>query len=398
MSVGEDSIRDRSAIVGIGQTEYSRSSGRSEASLCLEAIRRALDDAGLDAKDVDGLVRFGASQTNCSEAWIAHNLGVESLAYWCSIDPGGGASAALLAHASMAVSTGQADVVVCYRALNGSSGRRPGTSDTMGLFAGQDPQAESFLHPNGLTAPVQFFALIAQRHMFQFGTTHEQLAQISVTFREAANRNPRAQMHKVPLSLDECATADLISDPLRKFDCCLQTDGAAAFIVTTPERARDLAQKPVFVKSAGQALGPEQHGALFSAILREDVTEWPSRRLATDVYARSGLGPSDIDVAQLYDCFTITALIQLEDYGFCGRGEGGPFVESGALSLGGVLPCNTAGGNLSEGYLHGVNHVLEATRQLRGTSTSQVESAEVALVTGGTPTPTSAAILGNVHG
>ena len=396
--MSDTSIRDRAAIVGIGQTEYSRNSGRSEATLCLEAIRKALGDAGIAAAEVDGLVKFGASQTNCSEAWIAHNLGSEVLRYWCSIDPGGGASAALLAHASMAVSSGQADIVVCYRSLNGYSGRKPGTSETMGLFAGQDPQAESFLHPNGLTAPVQFFALMAQRHMFEYGTTVQQLAKISTAFREFANRNPQAQMYKVPLTLEDCTNADVISDPLRKFDCCLQTDGAAAFVVTSPERAKDLAQRPVFVKSAGQALGPGQHGALFSAILKEKITEWPSRRLAKDLYRQAGLGPGDVDVAQLYDCFTITALIQLEDYGFCGPGEGGPFVDSGALALGGSLPCNTAGGNLSEGYLHGVNHILEATRQLRGTSTSQVENAEVALVTGGTPTPTSAAILGNQRG
>jgi acetyl-CoA acetyltransferase len=234
--------------------------------------------------------------------------------------------------------------------------------------------------------------------MHEFGTTHEQLSNIAVAFREHANRNPRAQMYSRQLTLADCAEAPLISSPLRRYDCCLQTDGAVAFVVTTPERAKALRRPPVYVKDAGQSSLSGHRGPLWGILHRPDLVETPSRTLAQRMYRRTGIRADTIDVAQIYDCFTITALIQLEEYGFCAKGEGGQFAASGALSLGGRLPVNTAGGNLSEGYLHGVNHILEGVRQLRGESTSQVEGAEVCLVTAGTPTPTSATILGRELG
>jgi acetyl-CoA acetyltransferase len=391
-------IHDRTAIVGIGQTEYSAASGKSEIRLCLDAILAALGDAGLSASDVDGLVRFGLSQTNCSEPWVAHNLGIPELRFWGSIDLGGAAACALISHAASAVAAGLAETIVCYRALNGSSGRRPGTSDTLQLFDGQDPMMDAHITPQGLGAPVQFFSLLARRHMHEYGTTHEQLAEISVAFREHANRNPCAQMHSKSLTREECAEAPVIASPLRRYDCCLQTDGAAAFVITSAERAAALRKPPVYIKGAGQSSLPGHYGPLWSILLRSDLMESPSRALAQRLYKETGFEPAMIDVAQLYDCFTITALVQLEEWGFCAKGEGGPLAASGALTLDGELPANTAGGNLSEGYLHGVNHILEGVRQLRGESTSQVVGAQVCLVTAGTPTPTSAAILGSERG
>jgi acetyl-CoA acetyltransferase len=242
------------------------------------------------------------------------------------------------------------------------------------------------------------FAMVARRHMHQFGTTQEQLGAVAVTTRGYANTNPGAQMHDRRMTLDDYLASPVITSPLRRFDCCLRTDGACAFVVTSAERARDLKQKPVFVKGAVQGTHPMPQGALYSLVARPDLTETPASHVASTLYRRAGVGPADIDVAELYDCFTITALLQIEDYGFCAKGEAGPFVEAGHTAPGGSLPVNTAGGNLSEGYLHGVNHVIEGVRQMRGTAVNQVDGAEVCLVTGGVPTPTSAVILGAVAG
>ncbi len=387
-------LRDRTAVVGIGETAMTKRSGRSELELALDAIEAALADAGLTPDDVDGMVRFGHSQAGCSETLVAHNLGIDNLVWWSGVDYGGGASAALVGQAAAAVASGLATCVVGYRALNGSSGLRPGTNETTQLLAGQDPGYENHVVPQGLTSPVQFFALLARRHMHEFGTTSEQLGSFAVSTRAYANANERAQMHGRPMSLDDYLESPVISSPLRRNDCCLLTDGAGAFVVTSAERARDLKQPPVHVKGAIQGTMPKQEGPLYSAIARHGLTETPAAYVAEELYARAGLGPEDIDVAQIYDCFTITALLQLEDYGFCKKGEAGPFVADGATRPDGDLPTNTAGGNLSEGYIHGVTHVLEGVRQLRGTSTSQVEGAETCLVTGGAPTPTSAVVLG----
>ncbi len=388
------SVRNRTAIVGIGQTEFSRKSGKSELRLALEACKAAIDDAGIDRRDIDGIVRYGTSQQGASDAWLATNLGLRNVTYWGAIDYGGSASAALIGHAASAVAAGLANYVLCFRALNGRSGLRPGTADTYErLYRGVDPSYDNFLVPYGFTSPVQTYALLARRHMQQFGTTSEQLGQIAVTCRENANMNPAAQMYGQPMSLDEHQDSEMISDPLRKADCCLQTDGAAAVVVTSADRAESLAQKPVYISGAAQASLDNPQGPLHSLVGRRDITESPGTAAAKILYRQTGLGPDDIDVAQLYDCFTPTVLIQLEDYGFCGRGESGPFVQDHSIDFDGKIPINTDGGNLSAGYIHGLNHVLEGTRQMRGTSTRQVPGAQTCLVTAGTPVPTSALIL-----
>lgn len=393
-----NSIKDRAVIVGIGATEFSACSGRSELRLALEAIMASLDDAGLDPAQVDGLVRFGLAQTNAAEPWIAHNLGLPMVRYWSCVDFGGGAGCALVGQAAMAVATGMANYVVIYRTLNGRSGRRPGTSETMTLYHGQDPSSENYGHPHGLTAPSQMFALIARRRMHEYGMTNEQLGKLAVTIRGYANRNPHAQMHAKPLTLDEYLAAPMLVSPLRKYDMCLQTDGAVAMVVTTPERARDLKQKPVFVKAATQASMAECQGPLQSFSAVSDLMKTPGTLAAAEVYRTAGLGPKDIDVAQLYDCFTPTLMMQLENFGFCSAGEAGRFIEDGHIEPNGSIPINTAGGNLGEAYIHGVNHILEGVRQIRGTSTSQVANAQTCLVTSGLPFPTSALILGGEQG
>lgn len=389
-----DRLRNTTAIVGIGQTEFSKASGRSELRMALEAALAAIEDAGINRREIDGLVRYGASQTGASEAWMATNLGLDNVSFWGAVDFGGSASAALVQHAAAAVASGMANYVLCYRSLNGRSGMRPGTADTYErLLKGADPSYDNFLVPYGFTAPTQTYALIAQRHMAEYGTTKDQLGHVAVGLRRHANTNPRAQMHERTLSLEDYHDAPMVSDPLGKFDCCLQTDGAAAVLVTTAERAADLVDTPVHVAAATQASLPDTQGPLHSIVGRASLTESAGAVAAKTIYEQAGMGPQDVDVAQLYDCFTITVLLQLEDYGFIERGEAGAYVEQKGFGLDSPLPVNTDGGNMSGGYLHGINHVLEGVRQLRGTSSLQVDDARTCLVTAGTPVPTSAVML-----
>ncbi len=360
-------IKDRATIVGIGATEFSTNSGRSELRLALEAISAALDDAGVEPHLVDGLVRYGVAQAGVAETWVAYNLGLPNVRHWSCVDFGGGVSCALVGQAAMAVASGIANYVVIYRTLNGRSQRRPGTSDTYQLYRGQDPSCDNFTVPYGLTAPSQLFALIARRQMHEYGMTNEQLGLAAVQMRQYANRNPRAQMHGKPMTLDDYFSSPVIASPLRKLDMCLQTDGAVAMVVTSPERAADLRTRPVYVKGVTQGSHPDSPGPMQSWAGAPDILSGPGPLAAQEVYRQAGLQPKDIDVAQLYDCFTPTLMMQLESYGFCPRGEAGRFVEDGHLGPTGSLPTNTAGGNLSEGYIHGVNHILEGVRQLRGT-------------------------------
>ncbi len=386
--------RDRCAIAGVGATELSRHAGRSELRLAAEASVAALADAGLSGADVDGIVR--CDMDNVSHTALAETLGVRNLTYWGITGPGGAAPCAQIAHAVGAVTSGQADVVLCPRSLTWSSSGGVGGVGRSGAGAGVGGQGtyEELFIPYGLILPASTYAMVARRHMLDFGTTKEQLGAIALTCRERANDNPAAQMHDRTLDMGTYLAARPISTPLGLFDCCLVTDGACAVVVTSTERARDLRRDPVSVRSVALGSGPGvQGGTLSSSLARRSFTTWPCKWIADDLWRRAGLGPADVDVAQIYDCFTITVLVQLEDYGFCPKGEGGPFAASGAIGLAGELPINTAGGNLSEGYIHGMNHIVEGVRQLRGDSTSPVPGAEVCLVTSGPPPATSAMVL-----
>jgi acetyl-CoA acetyltransferase len=252
---------------------------------------------------------------------------------------------------------------------------------------------DEFFLPFGLMTPGQIFALMAQRHMQCYGTSEEDLGHIALACRGRANANPAAQMYGRDLTMDDYLNARMISRPLRLFDFCLETDGACAVLVTATERAQDHRQPPVLIRAVAQGSLPNpQPGVQFPVLMREDITTLPARAVADRLYGRAGMGPAEIDVAQLYDCFTITVLLQLEDFGFCPKGEGGDFAASGALDLGGSLPINTSGGHLSEGYIHGMNHIVEGVRQMRGQSTSQVDGAEVCLVAS-TPLPPGSALM-----
>jgi acetyl-CoA acetyltransferase len=388
------SARDRCAIVGIGATEFSRDAGRSELRLAVEASVAALADAGIDPAAVDGIVRCDMDAV--SHVALAEALGVRNLTYWGVTGPGGAAPCGQIAHAVAAIVSGEATTVLCPRSIAWASGGGVGSAMRGGGGGGAGGRGtyEEFFVPYGLLAPASTYAAVARRHMYDFGTTREQLGAIALTCRERANANSAAQMHDRALDLDTYLAGRTISSPLGLFDCCLVSDGACAVVVTSAERAADCARSPVVIRSVAQGSGPGIQGGMLSAVLvRDDPLTWPCRWVGEELWRRAGLGPADVDVAQLYDCFTPTVLIQLEDYGFCAKGEGGPFAASGALGLDGTLPINTAGGNLSEAYIHGMNHVVEGVRQLRGESTSPVPGAEVCLVTSGPPPSTSAMVL-----
>jgi acetyl-CoA acetyltransferase len=359
--------------------------------LATEAALAALADAGLSATDVDGIVRCDSDAVRAND--LVHTLGIGQLDYFSEVGPGGVGPCAMVGQAVAAIVSGEATTVLVFRSLNGRSGRRFGLSPVSSRRVGGNGTYDELFLPYGLLTPGQIFGLLAQRHMLDFGTSEKDLGHIALACRSRANANPRAQMHDRPLTMDEYLAARMISRPLRLFDFCLETDGACAVVVTSAERARDLRQPPALIRAVAQgSLADPQPGIQFPVLLRESLTTLPARPTGQTLYKRAGLGPDDIDVAQLYDCFTITVLLQLEDYGFCPKGEGGPFVSSGEIEPGGRLPINTGGGHLSEGYIHGMNHVLEGVRQVRGESSNQVPDAEVCLVTS-TPLPPGSALI-----
>ena len=377
-------MKNAAAIVGIGQTEFAKNIGRSERTIALEAIKAALDDAGISPREVDGTVRFNTETTE--EVEIASNLGFPNLRYFGEIGYGGGAACGTVTHAAMAIATGQASVVVCWRARNRGSGLRPWA--TTSFRAGG---AHQWSAPFGCVRPVDQIAMITRRHMHEYGTTSRQLGAVAVACRKHAGRNPAAQK-RAPMTLDDHEKSRWVSEPLRLFDCCLETDGALAVVLVSAERARDARHRPAFVLAGSQATGPEH--VVMTNYHTPRFLQTPSTYAARDLFRAAGVSPSDIDCAEFYDAFTPLVILSLEEYGFCAAGEGGAFVENGRIEWhDGELPVNTSGGGLSEAYVHGYNLLLEGVRQIRGTSTSQLDGAELVLVTSGAGVPTSALIL-----
>jgi acetyl-CoA acetyltransferase len=379
-----DYPRDAAAIVGIGHTEFSKNIGRPERTIALEAISAALNDAGVSPRDVDGLVKF--SLENTMEVEICRNLGIPNLTYFGDVAYGGGAGCGAVGHAAMAIATGVAETVVVWRARNRGSGGRPwatrGTNRVGGEFA--------WFLPWGLSRPVDQIAMLTRRHMTELGSTEEHLGAVATAFREHAQRNPNAMMQK-PMTMEDYLAARWVSEPLRLFDCCLESDGALALVMTTPERARDLKQPAVLVRAASQGLGPDH--LVMANYFTPNPMETPAKFAAQELWRLADMSASDISCAQFYDAFSPLVIISLEEYGFCKPGEGGPFAAEGNLRLGGALPSNTSGGSLSEAYVHGMNLILEGVRQIRGTSTSQVDDCDSVLVTSGNGVPTSSLIL-----
>ncbi len=385
-------LRDRAAIVGIGQTEFSKHSGRSELQLACEAVKAALDDAGLSPADVDGLTTFTMDSND--EIEVARAVGIGDLTFFSRVPYGGGAAIGVLQQAVMAVATGVAETVVVYRAFNERSGRRYSAGISEGIVTA-DLIHWSWYLPFGLLTPASWVAMFAQRYMHETGCTSRDLAQVAVSTRKHAINNPAAFFHGVPLTIDEHQASRWIAEPLRLFDCCQESDGGCAQVVTTLERARDLEQRGAVIRGIGQAAAADQEN--MTSFYRPDITFLPEMDLvAKQVYEMSGLGPDDVDAAILYDAFTPIVLWQLESFGFCGRGEAKDFIRDGALELGGRLPCNTHGGQLSEAYIHGMNGVNEGVRLIRGTSVNQPAKHDHVLVTAGVGVPTSGMILGKL--
>lgn len=367
------SLHGRAAIVGVGETEYVRGSPDSALALQLRASLTAIADAGLEPGDVDGVVPVGITGAPAEE-YIA-NLGLTDLRFSAVVPHGGASGIGALQLAAAAVRSGIANHVLVPAGRNVTSGAKAG------VRIHQMPQfrlVTEFEKPAGAIAPAQLYAPMARRHMELHGTTSEQLGEIAVATREHAILHGNAVM-TTPITLADHQASRMIADPFRLLDCSLESDGGAAFLVSTPERARDLRTPPVHL--AGVAMGhPDSPSSITQ---RPDMTQVGIAKAAPVAWGMAGLGPSDVDVAEIYDCFTWVVLCQLEDMGFCMKGDGGPFVSDGRLRLGGELPTNTHGGLLSQGHMLGMNHIVEAVRQLRGQAgQAQVDGAMVAIATG----------------
>ncbi|MEJ7931399.1 thiolase family protein [Ramlibacter sp. AN1015] len=368
-------LRDKAVVSGVGETRYVRApgSGKTPISLQLEAALAAIADAGLKPTDIDGLIPFAIGPL-VAEDFIT-NFGIPDLSF-SALTPLGGASAtASLQCAAAVIASGVCRHVLLSLGRNGYSGTRI-TSRIAAM-----PQFRvvgEFEVPTGAVAPVQFYAPIARRHMELYGTTSRQLGEIAVTMRRHALLNDNAVMTE-PLTLEEHQAARMISDPLRLFDCSLESDGAACVVVSAADHAKDMPKRPVFISGVGEG-HPESPSAVSQ---RADLLAFGTHKAARKAFHMAGVQPADIDVAEIYDCFTFIVLRQLEELGFCAAGEGGAFVQDGGIALGGRLPVNTHGGLLSQAHVGGMNHIVELVRQLRGEAgRAQVQGAELGLVTG----------------
>lgn len=377
-------MRDAAAIVGVAQTPFSKHHAESELALALAVIRAALDDAGLGAADVDGVVKNAMEATE--EHALARALGIPNLRFFSQIAYGGGATCGMVAHAAGAIAAGLAETVLCWRVRKRASRGRPWAQ--LGDSAAGDAQ---FGAPYGLLRPADQVAMLMRRHMIEYGSTSAQLAAIAVACRAHAAANPLAMM-RAPITVADHQASRPVAEPLRLLDCCLESDAAAALVITSRARARDCRSPPALIRAATQGTGA-QPGRMLD-YHKPRPLESSGHAAAAALYRQAGVGPGDIDCAQLYDSFTPFVLFALEAYGFCPPGDGGRFAADGELQWpDGSLPVNTHGGSLSEGYIQGMNHVIEAVRQVRGTASTQLARVDHVLVTSSTSVPTSALII-----
>jgi acetyl-CoA acetyltransferase len=387
------------AIVGVGATPYYRrgeSWPQTITQLAGTAILGACADAGLSVKDIDGFAYYSEAGAGYGDkldtATFQETLGIPEVTFSATLTSGGGGSAGSIGLARAAIVAGDANVVVTVMALQ-QARQRLGS-----VFAAVPPSPlNAFLQPSGLAGPGHLMSVLARRHMHDYGTRREAFAEIAISQRLNASNRETAIMRD-PITVDDYFNARMIAEPLCLYDFCLETDGAIAVITTSNERARDLRQKPVHVIASAHG-GHRDWGRAFAwmGMPRETFASSGHASVAQHLWRKAGIGPEDIDVALLYDHFSAMMLMQLEDYGFCKKGEGGPFVESGALRFnGGSIPVNTHGGQLSEAYIIGMTHIREAVEQLRGSAVNQVKDAELALVTGGPASlPVSGLVLGS---
>jgi acetyl-CoA acetyltransferase len=365
--------RFQAGIAGIGCTEFSKDSGQSTFGLAARAVKTAVADAGLELSDVDGLATFGPGDSVPPNV-LAQGLGIESMSYFVDQYLGGSVSLSVIGSAALAVSAGVADCVVCYRALNGRSEQRMNASGA----GAKQPWDVQYKMPTAYIVPAQEMAMAGRAHMERFGTTSEDFGRLAILCRTNALDNERAMMRR-PMTMDDYLASAWISEPFRVFDCCLETDGAVAIVIARADRVKDGPHRPVLLQGAAWGGGV----SLYSSVT--DLSESPAKPIAKRLYqAAGGIGPDDIDFAELYDCFTYTLLAQIEGYGLADDGGVPDMLRDGAFDRsGGSMPINTHGGLLSEGYLHGFNHVYEAVQQIRGEAEHrQVDKHDTALVAG----------------
>lgn len=369
------SMRGKHAIVGIGETRIGKVPGVSTLALHLEAVKAALEDAGLRNEQVDGLLTNQPMHDPMRSygVVVAHAAGITPR-YTTDLALGGATPVAMAQHAAMAIEAGLADTVVCVHARNQASKK------LLPHRGGELRDGwEDFEEPYGHNLAIANHAFAASRHMHEFGTTSKQLGAIAMATRKHANMNPTATMYGRPMTIEDHQNSRWLVEPLRLLDCCLMSDGGGAFVVTSAERARDLRKKPVYILGMG-ANNP--HSTIYEA---PTLTTLGGKVSSETAYRMAGLTPKDIDFAEIYDCFTITTLITLEDYGFCPKGEGGRWVEGGRIEIGGELPVNTHGGLLSQAHIEGMLHITEAVKQLRGGEVEperQVANAKAGIVSG----------------
>jgi len=372
---------NEAVIAGIGQTEFSKYSGRSTMQLAAEASIAAIQDSRISPSDIDGMVTFAIDEND--EQTLMRYIGVPDLRFTARTPGGGGVSTATIQLAAAAVTSGTASAVLVYRAFNERSENRFGQPMPVGRGVSPIPRRMSWSLPFGADTPAKMYALWYQRYMHAFGVENVDFGRYCVVARKHAATNPNAWFYRRPITLADHQNSRWIVEPvLRLLDCCQESDGGVALIVTTAERARNLSQPMVRVIAAAQShqLGGDE---LFDYYLGDRATFPEADELSRRLYGSTGLGPSDIDVALLYENFSPVVFMQLESFGFCGRGEARDFIADGQIELGGTIPVNTNGGLLGEGYIHGMNNILEGVRQIRSEAANQVEDVENVLVSSG---------------
>ncbi len=368
------SLRDKSCVTGIGETAYMRGSTKTAFELQIESSLKAISDAGLSPKDIDGIIPIGIVSGTADD--FIDNFGLPDLRFSAVVPHGGASPAMALQCAAAAVASGACNHVLITFGRNVSA-----AANKAGARIHNMPQfhfVTEFEYAMGAAAPAQLYAPMARRHMELYGTTVEQFGEVAVACREHALLNGNAVMKK-PITLEDHRNSRMIADPFRLLDCSLESDGGAAVVISATERAGDLRHRKVYISGVAEG-HPDSPGAITQ---RPDMTSLGIGKAAPRAFQMAGVTPADIDVAEIYDCFTYAVIRQLEDMGFCAKGEGGPFVQGGRLKLGGALPTNTHGGLLSQAHVWGLNHIVELVRQLRGDAgRAQVKDAEVGLVTG----------------
>jgi acetyl-CoA acetyltransferase len=369
------SLRDKACVTGIGETAYMRGSTSSAFELQVEASLKAIEDAGLRPQEIDGVIPIGIVSGTADD--FIDNFGISDLRFSAVVPHGGASPVMAVQCAAAAVAAGVCNhVLITFgRNVTAAAQTRAGARiHTMPVFH----YVTEFEYPFGAIAPAQLYAPMARRHMELYGTTQEHFAEVAIACREHALLNDNAIMKK-PITVEDHRNSRMIADPFRLLDCSLESDGGAAIVISAADRAADMRRRRVFISGAAEG-HPDSPGSITQ---RPDMTSLGIAKCARRAFEMAGVTPADIDVAEIYDCFTYAVIRQLEDLGFCAKGEGGPFIADGRLRPGGALPTNTHGGLLSQAHVWGLNHVVELVRQLRGEAgRAQVPDAEVGLVTG----------------